>query len=974
MKITDISIDVVHKELDNYFTSKNQVKSGPLFLTWELGKLRICSNPKASNPNTAKIPDRLITNYLNTLNTHDPNQKKSLKDKVSNLRGNVPYSKRLKTFFKNLTKDIGFDSLKNRMEDWDINDVSENNTSLLLDNPLILNILPQAIEFIEAKFDINTNERNLLEHVSQEVQDKISDYNMTEEHINQFEELSQRKFNSTSDMLELNFLELSLESTLGFLKLVVDEISNISSSTDLHINTTSPHKPLSQFIDLYENISDLVDTIEASFNLGLKNDLDTHKFVIDLYLENLDRDYSMISQNNAIDILVDLFIDHNDRLFDPKLTQLFNQIINSAPLLTLKIEKKWLNHILSIENQPELSKECLLTFYTKTNQDMKLLNTLVLDLADNNSGDFEKLINKTIAYLIIDLDNLTYQSAKELYDFWSGIQDRIDHDEISKIINQLEKSIDYLHYMDYKKEFDVTDFEQLESILGSQVQRENDTVDFTPSKIESTLLYQEHIWTEGTTEKVAVDKLMSDLKKNLGPNAEAQELYSKISDNYDLLTYQWHLGEEFEIEETSKWTAQIFVKARDLAPGESFLFHISPMAAQHAIYAKLEKKENQKYKLFIGNTGAGIKSNPDFHPINKDSGLYQTTAFVDDVKLDLTDILKLSQTIGLGYQYCADISEGKLTVNTNALINRLYDTIRDHFGTPQQVSAEDNPNFWSRAQLGGSCTMSCLWTLLKTDLPDKTVRKLKNRIRLKLLIELTREYKSNPEAYQDNFRLILDLATKLKQVLNTKYSTGIENINKHLYVLNRVLDDIYFIEDTNFKEKKFKIDIEELEGIRASYQSNTTVQNLLDIYTNIASRDMRGLEQILENINLTKLKNDIQKLDPNAIDKLFGIYLEFTKKIEDAPSRSESIQNIIISQITRYMFISHGLNDKIKTINKAKNKIGYGANDKDILTKYYGKSAQRKMNVFLKPDQYFDEYTNILQFLSEFDSTFNIHY
>lgn len=955
MHIRDLQIEIVNQKLNDFFESTEIINPGSLYMTLQEGKLKVCTEAKAPNQSSAKIPDRLITHYLSTLSIPDQQKAKSIENKVSILRKNVSYYKKMRSYFQNLKGRTGIECLKDRMMSWKIHEISLYSSKVLLENPLILNILPQVIRHITASFNLNENELNLLEKVSYQVDEKLAtSISITINHVKEFQNFSGIQISNKDEILDLSLLDLPTDSILKFIRLLSEEPSKQNGATDVYYNLYESNKFLEHYAKIYESISSLVNKLNAAFPLEGDNRLS-----VNLLIKAIKSSTPQISIQNAIDALESIFFDKSSESIDEKTLVFIDNLFDLGYLKSKGIEKQWLQYILKLnENSPVLNR-CMVSFYNRANKDTKLYQKIVLEIAKQDKRSIQKLITLSLSPSLEYFEESSHDFVKQIYNFWNSIKDKVSNKELPRLLSKLKQ------YIEFRKDFNIGDFDQLASLLTDSALPNHGEEDlpFISNKDSSTLLYQEYLISKGSQEEKAMDKLLTDLITDLEFSEDSRLLYTKIADNYTFLTSYFNFDPVY-------WSEQHYSKACDLEPKDSFLFRIAPIRCKHAIYAKLEKKENGKFKLFIGNTGAGILNNQDFHPYNESTGYYQTTAFLDDVEITKENMDKLGLIILEGYKKHQQLEGNQERVEYLPLIDDFYECIRNQFGSPQHLNIEDNPVFWARPQYGGSCTTSCFWTLIKTDMPEKAIRKLKNRMRVKFLCELFWQYRVNKKIYHNNVRPMLDLIVKLKQVLKTKYSENIEPIDNYIALLDQISDTIYLQETDNLNREKSKIESETLEDLRLKFMNNKTVQDLLDIYLNIASRDMRELEKILAKIDIEDVKNDIKKLSPEAIDPLFNVYFEFSKNIGARPSRSENLQDILVSTIANYIYHRFAKKGTVSSIDDAKHGIGIKPGQWNIVKKHYWNYTKEQAKHLLKPESYLSEYKNTLKLLSKLNPYF----
>jgi hypothetical protein len=94
-------------------------------------------------------------------------------------------------------------------------------------------------------------------------------------------------------------------------------------------------------------------------------------------------------------------------------------------------------------------------------------------------------------------------------------------------------------------------------------------------------------------------------------------------------------------------------------------------------------------------------------------------------------------------------------------VSSLYAALKT-LGAPGPLPFDQYPNYWSRMQLGTSCTPSCIWAMAKTLLLREELQEVKTDQRM---IALTNNYQSIKEGWDPSRTaqiLVLDMVEKLK--------------------------------------------------------------------------------------------------------------------------------------------------------------------------------------------------------------------
>lgn len=213
----------------------------------------------------------------------------------------------------------------------------------------------------------------------------------------------------------------------------------------------------------------------------------------------------------------------------------------------------------------------------------------------------------------------------------------------------------------------------------------------------------------------------------------------------------------------------------------------------HAMLMRLTHNQDGTFKMEFVNTGGGI-SNSKFHPKSEsEPHKCQTVACIDGIsrkQLLENHFFETFCSIASGEdippESCLDAD---LRNKANDLLKPKDDQIQSvmtriealylclsTLGEP--VKMPENSNYYSRPQIGGSCSVSPLWVISKIILPEKSITELEKDTKLKSLL---RNYKLIENGYdQSSTRkiMVLDQVESLKHIY--------EGDAKALKVLNKI--------------------------------------------------------------------------------------------------------------------------------------------------------------------------------------------
>lgn len=215
------------------------------------------------------------------------------------------------------------------------------------------------------------------------------------------------------------------------------------------------------------------------------------------------------------------------------------------------------------------------------------------------------------------------------------------------------------------------------------------------------------------------------------------------------------------------------------------------MKSGHAMVMRITHNADGSYKMEFANTGLGIH-NKSFHPQSlSEPYKCQTIACINNIpskKLLGNNFFETYYSISNGAVIPAkSCLEAELRRQANSLLEPkedLHESIKTRLdalylclgtlGEPEKV-IDENSNYYSRPQIGGSCSVSGLWAISKIILPKDCIAEMEHDVKLKSLL---RNYKLIENGYdQSSTRkiMVLDQVESLRHIYK-----GDEHVLKQL--------------------------------------------------------------------------------------------------------------------------------------------------------------------------------------------------
>jgi hypothetical protein len=186
---------------------------------------------------------------------------------------------------------------------------------------------------------------------------------------------------------------------------------------------------------------------------------------------------------------------------------------------------------------------------------------------------------------------------------------------------------------------------------------------------------------------------------------------------------------------------------------------VNGLGGYHAMMIRITKTSNGNFDFQFSNTGMGLSNHETFHPCKIVNGKrkYQTVALIKDIPPEnfnnfFQDYAKIARTP-------IDVDNNDQLIKVN---NKLYELI-GKLGKP--VNLKDEPNtsrYYSREQVGGSCTASSIFAMSKIILDPDQQKKLKTDLRTESLLHQYNKIKSGKEVSTTLKLQSLDLIQKLR--------------------------------------------------------------------------------------------------------------------------------------------------------------------------------------------------------------------
>ncbi len=263
---------------------------------------------------------------------------------------------------------------------------------------------------------------------------------------------------------------------------------------------------------------------------------------------------------------------------------------------------------------------------------------------------------------------------------------------------------------------------------------------------------QEHIPKRGTRAIRQIPLFLKALEAYSGPNFD--QLKKELSDlHLQLRTYR---GKK----QMENWIKDQIRRIDSMTPGDSIW--IDAAKTKHQMWMRLTKNKDNSFTVHFSNTGCGINKN---HPKEIEDGkqLFQTVLYIPNVSYEKLKNPKFWETFAGTHVYEEEIkSGGELDTEKLTKIDQTYQSLRQ-LGNPEKLPLKEHKSFWSRGQLGSSCSPSSIWALSKTILKPEELKILKTDMRLKALLANYKMIKNGWDNSKTVRILVIDQVQKLKR-------------------------------------------------------------------------------------------------------------------------------------------------------------------------------------------------------------------
>lgn len=231
---------------------------------------------------------------------------------------------------------------------------------------------------------------------------------------------------------------------------------------------------------------------------------------------------------------------------------------------------------------------------------------------------------------------------------------------------------------------------------------------------------------------------------------------------------------------------------KNLKQGDSLLMaaNVYSESGGHAMVMRFTRNQDESFNLEFANTGLGLSTNQDFHPIHPEkSHLVQTVALLENIPKDkifeshfLETYFSIASSGKIPNDSClSDADKSKWTekfekekdqmVYANR-VDAAYDCMRT-LGTP--VVADPNSKAYSRAQIGGSCTASSIWSMGRMILSESELKEAETDSKIKSLLRNYEVIKNGYDQSSTRKILVLDQVQTLMKIYDHPVLKKIEN-------------------------------------------------------------------------------------------------------------------------------------------------------------------------------------------------------
>lgn len=234
------------------------------------------------------------------------------------------------------------------------------------------------------------------------------------------------------------------------------------------------------------------------------------------------------------------------------------------------------------------------------------------------------------------------------------------------------------------------------------------------------------------------------------------------------------------------WAEAIKSKLKDLEAGQSLWVDATTLKGYHGMIMRLTKNQDDSFDLQYANTGAGMETNPDFHPKQsidlsdpQRANNYQLVGLMKSIPADklMGDFFEtfahISETgkapKGSSFKEAYESktnefikkadSEEENRVEFTEVINQMYCALRC-LGTPEKT---DDARYYSTQQIGNSCVASSMWAMAKVVLTPQEFQETQRDMQIQSLVH---HYKQLKEGYDQSTTrkiMVLDLIQVLKK-------------------------------------------------------------------------------------------------------------------------------------------------------------------------------------------------------------------
>ena len=239
--------------------------------------------------------------------------------------------------------------------------------------------------------------------------------------------------------------------------------------------------------------------------------------------------------------------------------------------------------------------------------------------------------------------------------------------------------------------------------------------------------------------------LLKEIEEKESPNSEKRK---EISAAREKLEFAAHIEAKTmnPLIPSSVIGAEIKEKVKSLSVGDSIA--IPCTVHGHAMLMEIACTGEGKYRVVVHNTGDGISS---FHPMQFLEGKqqFQTGLIIDDVSSE--------KLCGENADFFSKVARLELAV-VGSSPKVLYGLVGSLGG---KVTIEPDVHLWSHGQIGGSCTVSCLNSFLRSKLSQTTYKDFREKARFDVLNRSISAFESGEARTPTRARMMIDVIDKL---------------------------------------------------------------------------------------------------------------------------------------------------------------------------------------------------------------------